>query len=138
MACENQIGVRNISIRFTDCDTGATYGPLTHSLSGDTQPTYRLCEYANEPLPGGFVRRTRGNNEISVMVIRDLRIPLALYQGCASIDMTVEHFNGLVITGVTGTATGTESSDGHEITLTATFKEIDELLPVGILNPVAA
>ena len=133
-ACDNQVGVRNISIKFTDCDTGATYGPLVHSLSGDTQPTYKLCEYSNEPLPGGYVKRNKGNNEISIMVIRDLRVPLALYQGCGSIDLTVEHFNGLLITGVEGTATGTDSSDGHEVTITATFKEVDELLPAGALT----
>lgn len=136
--CDNQVGVRNISIRFKDCDTGATYGPIVHELSGDSQPTYRLCEYANEPLPGGYVRRKKGNNEISMQIIRDLRIPLSLYQGCGSIDVTIEHFNGYVITGVEGTATGGDASDGHEVTVTATFKEVDELLPVGVLTPVAA
>jgi hypothetical protein len=33
------------------------------------------------------------------------------------------------VTGLNGTGTGEESSDGHEATITATFKEIDELLP---------
>ncbi|MGL5733450.1 MAG: hypothetical protein ACRCYS_01180 [Beijerinckiaceae bacterium] len=135
MTCDNQLGVRNILIKFTDCDSGAVFGPINHELSGDTQPTYRLCDYANEPLPGGYVRRTRGNNEISVMVVRNLGIPLAMYQGCGAIDLTIEHFNGMVITGVNGTSTGTDSSDGHEVTITATFKEVDELLPNG---PLAA
>jgi hypothetical protein len=135
MTCENQLGVRNILIKFTDCDSGAVYGPISHELSGDTQPTYRLCDYANEPLPGGYVRRTRGNNEIVVPVVRNLGIPLAMYQGCGAIDLTIEHFNGMVVTGVNGTATGTDSSDGHEVTITATFKEVDELLPNG---PLAA
>lgn len=135
MTCDNQIGVRNIIISFRDCDTGATYGPISHELSGDTQPTYRLCEYSNEALPGGYTRRTRGSNEISLSVIRNQGIPLAMYQGCASIDVTIEHFNGTVITGVSGTATGAEGSDGHEVSITATFKEIDELLPNG---PLAA
>ena len=135
MTCDNQLGVRNILIKFTDCDSGAVYGPISHELSGDTQPTYRLCDYANEPLPGGYVRRTKGNNEISVVVVRNLGVPLALYQGCGSIDLTIEHFNGMVITGLNGTSTGTDPSDGHEVTLTATFKEVDELLPNG---PLAA
>lgn len=131
--CGNQVGVRNILITFTDCDSGATYGPLAHELAGDAQPAYRLCEYSNEPLPGGFVRRTKGNNQIELVIIRDLRIPLALYQGCAAIDVTVEHFNGMVVTGNSGTGTGDSASDGHEVTLTATFREIDELLPAGVL-----
>lgn len=135
MTCDNQLGVRNILIKFTDCDSGAVYGPFSHELSGDTQPTYRLCDYANEPLPGGYVRRTKGNNEISVVVVRNLGVPLALYQGCGSIDLTIEHFNGMVITGLNGTSTGTDPSDGHEVTITATFKEVDELLPNG---PLAA
>jgi hypothetical protein len=132
MACENQVGIRNILIKFYDCDTDTSYGPIAHELSGDEQPQYRLCEYNNEPLPGGYVRRTRGNNEIQLTVIRNIGIPLALYQGCAAVDVTIEHFNGLVVTGINGTGTGDDSSDGHEVTLTATFKQIDELLPVQV------
>lgn len=135
--CDNQIGVRNIIIKFLDCDNNVTYGPVAHILSGDEQPTYRLCDYSNEPMTGGYVRRTKGNNEISVNVIRNLGIPLAMYQGCGSIDITIEHFNGMVITGLSGTSTGDESSDGHEATITATFKEVDELLPTR-LQPQAA
>lgn len=129
MACENQIGVRNILITFYDCDNDVKYGPFSHDLSGDEQPTYRLCDYSNEPMTGGYVRRTKGNNEISLTVIRNIGIPLALYQGCAAIDITVEHFNGLVVTGINGTGTGEDGSDGHEVTITATFQQIDELLP---------
>lgn len=129
MACENQVGVRNILIKFYDCDNDVSYGPISHELAGDEQPNYRLCEYSNEALPGGYVRRTKGNNEISMTVIRNPGIPLALYQGCAAVDVTVEHFNGLVITGLNGTGTGDDSSDGHEVTLTATFATVDELLP---------
>lgn len=135
--CPNQVGIRNILIKFLDCDNNVTYGPVAHELATEEQPTYRLCEYTNEPLPGGYVRRTKGNNEISLMVIRNLGIPLALYQGCASIDITIEHFNGLVITGLSGTSTGEETSDAHEVTITATFKEIDEQLPQR-LEPQAA
>lgn len=127
--CDNQVGVRNILITFQDCDADQTYGPFSHELAGEDQPQYRLCEYSNEPLPGGYVRRTKGNNQISLTVIRNLAVPLALYQGCASVDITIEHFNGMVITGLTGTSTGDETSDGHEVTMTFTFKEVDELLP---------
>lgn len=131
--CDNQVGVRNILIKFLDCDSNTIYGPLAHTLAGDAQPTYRLCDTSNEPLPGGFVRRTRGNNMITINVIRDLRVPLALYQGCASIDITVEHYNGMVVTGISGTATGDTDSDGHEVEISATFKTIDEFLPAGTL-----
>ncbi len=131
-ACDNQVGVRNILIKFYDCDNDVSYGPLAHELSGDEQPSYRLCDYSNEPLAGGYVKRTKGNNEISLTVIRNRAIPLALYQGCAAVDVTIEHFNGLVVTGRNVTGTGDDSSDGHEVTLTATFATIDELLPESI------
>ena len=108
MTCENQIGVRNILIKFFDCDNNVTYGPISHELSGDEQPQYRLCDYNNEPLTGGYVRRTRDNAMMELSVIRDLGVPLQLYQGCASMDITVEHFNGAVYTGIGGTGTGEE------------------------------
>lgn len=136
--CDSQVGVRNILIKFLDCDTNNAYGPISHELAGDEQPTYILCDYNNEPMPGGYVKRHKGNNEISVTVIRNQQIPLALYQGCASIDITIEHFNGRVVTGLSGTATGNDSSDGHEVTITATFREIDELLANGLLDASAA
>lgn len=129
MTCDNQVGVRNILIKFYNCDTDQTFGPVSHELATDEQPNYRLCEYTNEALPGGYIRRNRGNNEISLNVIRNLGVPLALYQGCASIDVTIEHYNGLVVTGLNGTATGEESSDGHEVAMTLSFQEVDELLP---------
>jgi hypothetical protein len=69
------------------------------------------------------------NNQIELTVIRNLGVPLALYQGCGALDITIEHYNGLVYTGISGTSTGDASSDGHEVTITATFREIDELLP---------
>lgn len=129
MDCGNQIGVRNIFIKFFDCDNNRTYGPVVHELAGDEQPTYKLCPYSNEALPGGFVRRNKSNESMTMNIIRNLGVPLALYQGCSSVDVTVEHFNGMVMSGVGGTITGDESSDGHEVTVEITFESIDELLP---------
>ena len=39
-----------------------------------------------------------------------------------------------VYSGVKGTGTGDEKSDTHEVTMTITFKEIDEMLPQGTLD----
>lgn len=138
MACENQVGVRNISFTFFDCDTGQTYGPLSHELSGDEQPMYKLCPYTNEALPGGFVKRTKGNNTFKLSVIRNLGIPLALYQGCASVNVTVEHFNGMILTGLNGTGTGDEESNGHEVGMTITFADVDEFLPEDVESVTTA
>jgi hypothetical protein len=135
--CNNQVGVRNIFITFKDCDSDTTYGPISHELAGEELPQYKFCDYRNEPLPGGYVRKLRTNNEMSLVIIRDLSVPLAMYQGCAAVDITVEHHNGTVVTGFTGTSVGDESSDGHEVTLTATFREMDEILPSGA-SPNAA
>lgn len=127
-------GVKNIMLTFRDCDTDEIYGPISHELANDEQPEYRLCGYNNEILPGGYVTRTKAHEEISVTVIRNLGIPLALYQGCSSVNIQIEHFNGLVYSGVNGTGTGDDSSDAHEVTLTIAFREIDELLPAGTLD----
>lgn len=132
MACENQVGVKNVMLTFRDCDTDEEFGPIAHELADDTQPTYRMCQYSNEDLPGGYIKRTLGNTQIEVAVIRDLGIPLSLYQGCANIDVQIEHYNGLVYSAVNGSSTGTDPSDAHAVTLTMSFRDpIDELLPSG-------
>lgn len=141
MPCENQIGVKNLMLTFHDCDTDEVYGPIAHELATDEQPEYKMCPYENELLPGGYVRRTVAWAEITVTVIRNLGIPLTLYQGCSSVDIQIEHFNGLVYSAVQGTATGEDASDAHEVTLTMAFREIDELLPAGQIEtttPLAA
>jgi hypothetical protein len=141
MTCENQIGVKNILLTFKDCDTDAVYGPIAHLLLDDTLPTWRLCAFENEALPHGFVKRSPTNAELVISVIRDLRIPLAMYQGCSDVNIQVEYYNGLVYSAVQGTGTGTGSdSDTHGVEMTISFQEIDEMLPNGILdstpNPV--
>lgn len=134
MACENQVGVKNILLTFTDCDTGQVFGPISHELSSEDLPTIRTCGYNNTSLPGGFVKRQMTNAEIELKVIRDLRIPLAYYQGCSAVDIQIEYYNGLVYSAAKGAGTGDEKSDTHEVSLTVAFKEIDELLPAGTLQ----
>lgn len=134
MACENQVGVKNILLTFTDCDTDQVFGPLAHELSSEDLPTWRLCAYNNTAMPGGFVRRQVTSSEVEIKVIRDLRIPLALYQGCANVNGQVEYYNGLVISWVGGTGTGDDKSDTHEVTMTIAFRTYDELLPAGTLD----
>jgi hypothetical protein len=138
MGCDNQVGVKNIVMTFRDCDTDQEYGPLAHQLATDTQPLYRMCNYTNEQLPGGFVQRTLDVNSIEIEVIRNLAVPLSLYQGCAGVDIQVEHFNGLVYSAVNGTGTGNDGSDGHTVTLTLIFDTIDEFLPAGTIEANAA
>lgn len=138
MPCDNQVGVKNIMLTFRDCETDEVYGPIAHELATEEQPQYRTCAYANEILPGGYVRRTVSNAQIDVTVIRNLGIPLSLYQGCASVDIQIEHFNGLVYSAVDGTSTGEETSDAHEVAMSFAFREIDELLPNGTLDTTTA
>jgi len=139
MTCENQVGVKNILLTFRDCDTDAVYGPIAHLLSSEDLPTWRLCPYNNDPLPHGYVKRQSTNPEVEIKVIRDLRIPLSMYQGCSDVALQVEYFNGLVYSAARGTGTGDEKSDTHEVTMTISFREIDEMLPNGLLEstPVA-
>ena len=102
MTCDNQVGVKNILLSFHDCDTDAVYGPIAHVLASDTLPTWRLCPYKNEPLPHGYVTRKPSNPEVEISVIRDLRIPLSMYQGCSDVTLQVEYFNGLGVLGHQG------------------------------------
>src|SRR5262245_40846974 len=134
MTCDNQVGVKNILLTFRDCDTDAIYGPISHNLTGDDLPTWRLCAVHNEALAQGYVKRQPSNPEVEIKVIRDLRIPLAMYQGCSDVAMQVEYYNGLVYSAVKGTGTGDDKSDTHEVTMTVSFREIDEMLPAGVLE----
>jgi hypothetical protein len=134
MTCTNQVGVKNILLTFRDCDTDAVYGPIAHLLSSEDLPTWRLCPYNNDPLPHGYVKRQPTNPEVEIKVIRDLRIPLSMYQGCSDVNLQVEYYNGLVYSARRGTGTGDDKSDTHEVTMTITFKDIDEMLPNGLLE----
>jgi hypothetical protein len=137
MTCTNQVGVKNILLTFKDCDTDAVYGPISHHLATDTLPTWRLCGYNNEPLPWGYVKRVPTNPEVEINVIRDIRIPLSMYQGCSDVTLQVEYYNGLVYSAARGTGTGDEKSDTHEVAMTISFRTIDEMLPEGTLEPSA-
>jgi hypothetical protein len=133
MTCTNQVGVKNILMSFRDCDTDAVYGPIAHNLATDELPMWRLCPYNNDPLPHGYVKRKPTNPEVEIKVIRDLRIPLSMYQGCSDVTLQVEYYNGLVYSAAKGTGTGDTKSDTHEADLTISFKNIDEMLPAGTL-----
>jgi hypothetical protein len=133
MACESIVGVKNILLTFHDCDTDQVFGPYSHELASDELPTLKLCPYTNETLTGGYTRRTYANSLMTMNVIRDLRIPLSYYQGCAALDAQIEYENGLVYTAKGGTHTGDDQSDTHSVTLTLSYKTIDELLPEGAL-----
>lgn len=138
MTCENQVGVKNVMLTFRDCETDEVFGPISHELSSEDLPTWRLCGFNNEALPGGYVRRQISNPEVEINVIRDLRIPLAMYQGCSDVSLQVEYYNGLVYSGINGTGIGDEKSDTHEVAMTISFREIDELLPAGTLETTPA
>lgn len=140
MTCENQVGVRNLMIGFVDCDTDETIAPISHELAADQLPTVNTCGYNNEATSNGYARRNRSNAMMSVAVIRDLGIPMAYYQGCASINISIEYYNGLVYTGVNGTVTGEPSSDTHEVEMEIVFRvqDIDEILPRQVNQPLAA
>lgn len=137
MACDNLVGLKNCVITFTDCDTDTTVGPISHLLATEDLPTIKTCAWNNEKLVGGYTRRQASDVGVEISIIRDLRIPLAWYQGCASIDMQLEYDNGLVYTCLGGGVIGDEKSDTHQVDLELTFRIIDELLPTGALAQAA-
>jgi hypothetical protein len=137
MACENIVGVKNILITFHDCNTEETFGPISHELATDELPTWKTCPYNNEALPGGYTRRVSANAGANINVIRDPRIPLSYYQGCAAVDIQVEYDNGIVYTGRGGSVVGDDQSDSHAVTMDMSFRVLDELLPAGQLQVAA-
>lgn len=133
MVCTKQNGVKNILITFKDCDTDEVIGPISHELASDELPTVKACAWSNTALTGGFVTRSADNATMTINVRRDLRIPLAQYQGCAAIDIQVEKFDGTVWTMTDASVTEPDESDGHSISMTLVSDTIDELLPEGSL-----
>ena len=138
MSCDNLLGVKNILITFRDCDTDEVIRNVSHKQSNNDMPEVKTCAWTNEELTNGFIRRTAANASIQVVVIRDLRVPLAYYQGCAALDIQIEYLNGLVYTGLGGSVIGDQRSDTHEVTLEAVFRVVDEMLPAEQLTAVAA
>lgn len=133
MACENQIGIKNILISFESCDTGEVVRKVSHVLSTEELPTVLACTWTSEALTNGYVQRSAQNASISLNVVRNTAIPLSWYQGCASIDIQIEYLNGLVYTGFGGSVVGAEGSDTHDVPMEISFKELDEMLPVAQL-----
>lgn len=133
MTCGKQNGVKNILITFRNCDTDEVLGPISHDLPDDTLPTVKNCSWNVTALTNGYVQRAAGNATMTLPVIRDLRVPLTYYQGCASLDVQVEKFDGTVMTLTEGAVVDAEESDGYSVTMNIVTAEIDELLPPGSL-----
>lgn len=131
--CDNVVGVKNILITFRNCQTNAVVGPISHKLSKDDLPMWRLYEWRQEKIPGGYVKRHQISQEVEMDIIRDLRIPMVDYQGRSQLDIQVEYDNGLVYTGTSGGVQGEEKSDTHEVKLPVVFRQVTELLPPGAL-----
>lgn len=135
--CEEKVGVKNLLITFKDCDTEEVIGPISHKLASEELPTVKTCDTANTALTAGYVQIVQDNPSMTLNIIRDKRVPLAWYQGCASLDVQIEYYNGLVYTGLSGTVTEPEESDTHSVSMTTIFKQIDEMLPPGSLADAA-
>ena len=118
-------------------DTETRVGPISHKLATDEIPMWKACEWNPEALPGGYTKRVASNASAEMSLIRDKRIPLSYYQGCASVDVQVEYLNGIVMTGLSGGVIGEERSDTHQVDLEFSFRTVDELLPPGALAQAA-
>ena len=133
MSCEAIVGVKNIKLTLEHCESGQRIANLIHLLATDELPKWRMFDRVYDELPGGYVKMKQSNYKVEMKIIRDLRIPLAWYQGAARIDVTIEYQNGLVYVGSVGGVRNEESSDTHEVTLMVVFRRATELLPPGAL-----
>jgi hypothetical protein len=133
MACSNLVGVKNLVITFKNCTTGETSQPIVHKLATADIPTWKTCPFMNEKLPGGYIKQSTANAGAEMKIIRDARVPLSYYQGCATLNVQCEMFSGIVFTGVDGGVLNDTKSDSHEVDLEITFSTLDELLPPGAI-----
>jgi len=136
MVCMNQLGVKNLTIAFTDCDAPSPGGigdvkATAHIMNQDALPEYEATPYKLEGLSGGRVKRTFKNCTVKLDIMRNQAIPLAYYQGRAGLDIQVEHINGSVFTATGGAVTDFEASDSNSVSFTAEFGQLTEILPPG-------
>lgn len=133
--CPAQVGVRNLVISFKDCESDNEWRNVVHKINGDTLPTVMACNKTTTVLPGGKVQVGEGTGyTFTADILRVESIPLAMYQGCAAIDVSVEFYDGSVWTLLNGSVTDATESDGNTIQLTASFQEFDEILAVNTLE----
>ncbi|MGL5736569.1 MAG: hypothetical protein ACRCYS_17030 [Beijerinckiaceae bacterium] len=133
MACDKIIGVKNLMLTFTVCETGQVLGPISHKLATDDLPNIRFTNFKNEPLRHGYSKRIADNATVEVKPIGDERIQSRYYQGDAEIKLQIEYENGRVVTGEKGTVTGDEKTDTFEYSMMIVFPTLEELLPPGAL-----
>jgi hypothetical protein len=136
--CQNQVGVLNLTLAFTNCDAnagsgGANIAPRTHFMAKDQLPMYLVPPYTLVGTTQGRAKRQYANAKIKIDVSRDLSIPLGYYQGMAAVDYQCEHLSGAVVTGSSGYVIGAAESDGDTVTLNLEFAKLEELLPAGSL-----
>lgn len=136
--CQNQVGVLNLTLAFTNCDGqsgagGANIAARTHLMAKDQLPSYLVPNYTLVGTTNGRAKRQYANSKIKVDVSRDLSIPLGYYQGQAAIDYQCEHLSGAVVTGTSGYVVGAAESDGDTVTMNIEFAVLEELLPAGAL-----
>lgn len=137
-ACQNQVGVLNLTLAFTNCDAnagsgGANIAPRTHYMAKDQLPMYLVPAYTLVGTTQGRAKRQYANAKIKVDISRDLAIPLGYYQGMAAIDYQCEHLSGAVVTGTGGFVINAAESDGDQVTMNIEYALLEELLPAGSL-----
>lgn len=132
-ACDRTIGVKQILLAFTDCDTGQKYGPFAHKQGDEELPVWRLVDFVNEEVPGGWVERKQRSMYGEFTVNKDPRLPSSFYQGKAAISGQIEYRDGRVITFDEAAVAGDDASDLRKFKMRIVSPLIDELLPAGAL-----
>jgi len=128
MACENQVGVKNVLITFRNCDTDEVIQKVAHEEVGENDFNVVNCRFRNESGKNGKVSVSKDNATMTITVDRNPDIPLSYYQGCAAIDIQVEMKSGRVYTAYNGSVVDPDGSDGTTVTMNLIFSEIDEML----------
>lgn len=127
--CRNQIGVKNLLLGLTDCNTGRVYPKRQHRLADNELPMMYLSEYENEVLPTGAVLQRRTARQIDMTVERPASIPLGVYQS-GEVEIDMEMHSGEVYSG-RGSFVGRQMSNGHQVAISISLYEFAEVLPAG-------
>jgi hypothetical protein len=132
-SCANAFGIKNIFITFTVCRgsrAGYVSPPISHSQFGDAMPMIRNVAHKNQQLPGkrGRVKQTPTPKSFEIEVEVEDNIPLAWYQGDATMDVDVEYLSGKIYNVLNAIPMGEEKSDTNSIKLNLDADEIGEFL----------
>lgn len=127
MACESDVGLKNLVLTFRDCNTGEEISAISHNLAEDTQFEWNACPYTRTSTSGRKTRVSKASVQINFTVVPSLSIPSNYYTGCAEMDVSAEFYSGRVITATNGSIVDASAMNEESVAIQARFDVLDEI-----------